>query len=277
MIPKKVDAARRAQALGEMTRLLNGERAQALAALARDAQRSNRTKTLHTPSGLEVTIVEPESEEEIERDREAIRDLMVRSDLVRLGFSEMRIRNRYRFGWRLWELGATGGLRSPFVDTGHAIDHPSIVADCPHGNRVPSPSCGCGVYFVPAWFPFRRVVDDILDGDFSGYAVTWGVAIGGVDVDLGNQWGIRPRRTGRFRILGGLIPEEAPQPSLPVRWLRGFTDRNAIAVEKLWDATAPDNFGAVIARYQDEDATRVSVSNVQGGPEVPWLRLRRFQ
>ncbi len=278
MIPKKVDAARRAQALGEMTRLLNGDRTHARAALARDAQRSNRTKTLHTPSGAVITIVEPESEEEIDRDRELIRDLMIRSDLVSLGFSEMRVHNRRSFGWRMWEIDSAGRLRSPMFDTGRAVDHPSVVADCPHGHAVPSPSCGCGVYYVPSWFAFSRAVEDrLFDGDVSGYAFTWGVAVGGVDVDpSGDRWGIRPRRTGRYRILGGLIPEDAPQPALPVRWLRGVTDRNAVAIEKLWDLGAPNNFHDVVARYQGEEATSFNADDVEDPGVTAWQVLRRL-
>ncbi|MCD2145017.1 hypothetical protein [Gordonia paraffinivorans] len=279
MIPKKKDdAASRAQALADMTRLLDGGRTHERAALARDAQRSNRTKTLHTPSGAVITIVEPETEEEIERDREEIRDLMIRSDLIRLGFSAMRVSNRYRFGWRLWQLAAAGGLRSPMFDTGRAVDHPSIVADCPHGHEVPSAACRCGIYFVPHWFPFNRFVEDrLFDGDCTNYALTWGVAVGGVDVDpSGDRWGIRPRRTGRFRILGGLIPEDAPQPSLPVPWRRGVTDRNAVAVEKLWDLGAPNNFHDVVARYQGEEATSFNADDVEDPEVTAWQILRRL-
>ncbi|WP_210755372.1 hypothetical protein, partial [Gordonia paraffinivorans] len=86
---------------------------------------------------LEVTITEPETEEQVERDREMILDLMARSDLVRLNFSSMRIHNRHRFGWRMWAIDSAGRLRSPIYDAG-VLDHPSVVADCPHGNRVPS-------------------------------------------------------------------------------------------------------------------------------------------
>ncbi|GAC83526.1 hypothetical protein GP2_013_00020 [Gordonia paraffinivorans NBRC 108238] len=277
MIPKKVDAARRAQALAAGAGLLDGGRTLARAALARDAERGKRTKTLHLPSGAVVNIIEPESEEEVERDREALRDLLVRDDLVRLGFSAMRVSNRYRFGWRLWTLDSAGRIRSPMFDTGRAVDHPSIVADCPHGHEVPSAACRCGIYFVPHWFPFHRAVDDLLDGDFTAHALTWGVAIGGVDVDPGgDQWGIRPRRTGRFRILGGMVPEEAPQPALPVPWRRGFTDRNAFAVEKLWDLGAPSNFHDVVAKYQDEPATSFNADDVEDPEVTAWQILRRL-
>ncbi|MBY4573978.1 hypothetical protein ACN94_10320 [Gordonia paraffinivorans] len=278
MIPKKKDdAARRAQALADMTRLLNGGRTHARATLARDAQRAKRSKTLRLPAGLEVTITEPETEEEVERDREVIRDLMVRSDLVRLGFSSMRVHNRHSFGWRMWEIDSAGRLRSPMFDTGRAVDHPSIVADCPHGNLVPSPSCRCGVYYVAHWYPFRHAVDDLLHGDFTGHAVTWGVAIGGVDVDPGgDQWGIRPRRTGRFRILGGLCHEDAPQPELPVPWRRGVTDRDAFAIEKLWDLGAPSNFHDVVARYQGEEATSFNADDVEDPGVTAWDVLRRL-
>lgn len=176
-------------------------------------------------------------------------DRLHEDGLRSLGFSRMRIDNRHRFGWRYWELSEEGHLRSPYAHGG-SIRTPIIRSACSNGHTPPHPNCTCGIYYVPSWFPFYetvRALDWTKRLQLDRVALTFGVALDGVELDPSrDRWVMKPRRTGRYRILGILSDatldgELAGFHHCPV--LRGINDQQAYLLEKSADLNAPDDFG----------------------------------
>ncbi|GAC81157.1 hypothetical protein SAMN04488550_1175 [Gordonia malaquae] len=179
--------------------------------------------------------------------------------LDELGFSQLRRDHVYDFGWRYWKVGPNGLLASPLVASEY--DAPVIVASCHHGHTPPSPECSCGIFYVHDMFHFTDTLD-FLSGqprfDASGIVATWGVALNGHEVDRSaERWGIRPRRTGRYRILGIMTGG----PGFDLRKLRetyscplveGINLKHAWAIESLWDETAPESFADVVKGHQSD-------------------------
>ncbi len=90
--------------------------------------------------------------------------------------------------------------------------------------------------------------------------------------------GVRPRRTGRFRILAILAPPNAvDKPTLkrtfgcPVVIGPVASNEAAYAVEKRWDASAPDDFDGVRKRYADDAECAVIQDPAQTFDS--WLRI----
>jgi len=147
--------------------------------------------------------------------------------------AEGHIIDRYpdHFGWKLWRI-TRGGRLEGILDSkeryGAYPYHPPtktkqyVEAGCSHGNVVPSPSCGCGIYYNNSLTYCRSGMDVIshseLDAGWSTtgpWAITFGFADGGIAEDLNPTQAAFSKRTRRFWplvvIAGQLQRSLAPQ------------------------------------------------------------------
>ena len=131
-----------------------------------------------------------------------------------------------RYGWRFWGLNPDGALVSPFLGTW--VASATFEAQCTAcGGEAPAPDCGCGVHYLPrtedlfegtpsCWFlrPGYKPWQDeakmqrhtpalyrMLKGHLP-FVLTYGVALGGVEVD---KQMVRVLRSRKWHVLSMLL------------------------------------------------------------------------
>jgi hypothetical protein len=133
------------------------------------------------------------------------------------------------FGWRVWYLNDAGRLQSIFLRDAACWSvgsgRPELVlpaiegrdsrgryveAQCPHGNRVPSAGCLCGVHFIPSLEQCVKWAAIAESGQQTEgrWAFTFGVAAGLTDADGSPAMDpFRARRAHRYYPLAIAVPE----------------------------------------------------------------------
>jgi hypothetical protein len=134
-----------------------------------------------------------------------------------------------RYGWRFCALRPDGVLVAPFTST--EIDCGTFDAECRICGRPPAPDCGCGIHYL---LRARDVIhyaegsirlsikhaalQRIRDHEWAP-ALTYGVAVGAVDVDRTQYENVDApsRRAARWHILAPLSPGAGPASRAALR------------------------------------------------------------
>jgi len=129
-----------------------------------------------------------------------------------------------QFGWKLWRINPSGRLEGIYDCARYGANRPYqrpttrtgqyVETDCPHGNDVPSASCGCGIYYFTSLTYCRTAMMTYggaeLDAGWSStgpWAFTFGFADGGIEDDPDPAQAPFSKRTRRFWPLTTIVSE----------------------------------------------------------------------